>query len=199
MAMLKNPDIQAKAHNELDSILGPGDLPGFSDEPRLPYISAIVREVGRHSPVAPLAIPHLNTQDDIYEGYFLPKGSIIIANTWSILHDEEDYPEPELFDPSRFLDADGKLDPNIKDPATAAFGYGRRICPGRHVALASLWIAVASILACYTIEPELDEDGQPMEPKAEWYSGPTVVNRILPFKCRFVPRSKDVEALLNLT
>lgn len=70
--------------------------------------------------------------------------------------------------------------------------------PGRHVALASLWIAVASILACYTIEPELDENGKPMDSKAEWYSGPTVVNRILPFKCRFVPRSKDVEASLGM-
>lgn len=56
MAMLKNPDVQAKAHNELDKVLGPGELPGFSDEPNLPYIAAIVREVGRHNPVAPLGL-----------------------------------------------------------------------------------------------------------------------------------------------
>jgi len=179
--------------------LGPGDLPSFSDEPTLPYITAIVKEVLRHNPVTPFAFPHLLIQHDIYAGYFLPKGSIIMPNIWSILHNEEDYPEPELFNPSRFLDADGKLNPNVRDPATAAFGFGRRACPGKHVALASLWIAVASILTCYTIEPELDENGKPIKPKGEWYSGPTLFNHPLPFKCRFVPRSKDVEASLGVS
>ena len=54
MAMLMNPEIQTKAHEELDKVLGPGDLPSFSDEPALPYITAIVQEVMRHNPVAPL-------------------------------------------------------------------------------------------------------------------------------------------------
>ncbi|KAJ3907353.1 cytochrome P450-like protein, partial [Lentinula edodes] len=138
------------------------------------------------------------TQDDIYKGYFLPKGSLIMANVWSILHDEEDYPEPDLFNPSRFLDADGKIDPEVKDPTIPAFGFGRRVCPGKHMALASLWIVVASILACYSIEPELDENGNLIKPKARWYSGPTLFNHPLPFKCRFVPRSKDVEVSLAL-
>ncbi|KAE9397208.1 cytochrome P450, partial [Gymnopus androsaceus JB14] len=101
----------------------------------------------------------------------------------SILHTEEDYPEPELFNPSRFLDAEGKLNPNVKDPETAAFGFGRHACPGKHIAVASLWIVVASILACCTIEPELDENGKPSKPKGEWYSGPTLLNHPLPFKC----------------
>lgn len=71
--------------------------------------------------------------------------------------------------------------------------------PGRHVAIDSLWITVASVLACYTIEPEHDENGKPMTPKAEWYSGPSLTSRLLPFQCRFVPRSKDVEASLGLS
>ncbi|KAF9074000.1 cytochrome P450 [Rhodocollybia butyracea] len=199
LALLMHPEVQAKAHAELDKVLGPGDLPTFSDEPSLPYISAIVKEALRENPITPLAFPHQLTQDDIYEGYFLPKDSIIMPNVWSILHNEEEYPEPHLFNPSRFLDADGKLNPDIKDPASAVFGFGRRICPGRHIALASLWIAIASILACYTIEPDLDEDGNPIPPKAEWYSGPTLFNHPLAFKCRFVPRSKDVEASLGIS
>ncbi|KAE9385840.1 cytochrome P450 [Gymnopus androsaceus JB14] len=199
IAMLMNPEVQTKAHRELEKVLGPGDLPSFSDEPTLSYITAIVREVIRYNPVVPLAIPHLLTQDNIYKGYFLPKGSIIMPNVWSILHNEEDYPKPELFNPSRFLDAEWKLNPNVKDPATAAFGFGRRACPGKHIAIASLWITVASILACYTIEPELDENGKPIKPKGEWYSGPTLFNHPLPFKCRFIPRSRDMEASLGVS
>ncbi|KAJ3864662.1 cytochrome P450 [Lentinula novae-zelandiae] len=198
LAMLMNPEIQAKAHLEIEQTLGPGNLPSFGDEASLPYITAIIRETMRHNPVAPLAVPHELTQDDIYKGYFLPKGSLIMANVWSILHDEEDYPEPELFNPSRFLDADGKIDPKVKDPTIPAFGFGRRVCPGKHMALASLWIVVASILACYSIEPELDENGDLIKPEAKWYSGATLFNHPLPFKCRFVPRSKDVEVSLAL-
>ncbi|KAE9389986.1 cytochrome P450 [Gymnopus androsaceus JB14] len=199
IAMLMNPEVQTKAHHELEKVLGPGDLPSFSDEPMLPYITAIVREILRHNPITPFAFPHLLIQDDIYEGYFLPKGSIIMPSIWSILHNVEDYPEPERFNPSRFLDSHGKLNPNIKDPATAAFGFGRRVCPGKQIALASIWIAVASILTCYTIEPELDENGKPIKPKGEWYSGPTLFNHPLPFKCRFIPRSKDVQASLGVS
>ncbi|KAJ4485333.1 cytochrome P450 [Lentinula aciculospora] len=197
--MLMNPEIQIKAHEQLEKVLGPGDLPSFSDEPLLPYITAITQEALRHNPVTPLAFPHELTQDDIYEGYFLPKKSIIMPNVWSILHNEEDYPNAEVFNPSRFLDADGKMNSKVKDPANTAFGFGRRACPGKHIALGSLWIAVASILTCYSIEPELDEHGKPVKPKAEWYPGPTLFNHPLPFKCRFVPRSRDVEASLGVS
>lgn len=53
LAMLMNPEVQTKAHSELKKVLGPGDLPNFDDEPALPFITAIVREVVRHNPVTP--------------------------------------------------------------------------------------------------------------------------------------------------
>ncbi|KAF5390053.1 hypothetical protein D9757_003792 [Collybiopsis confluens] len=198
LAMLMFPGVQAKAHRELDEVLSPGDLPTFSDEPTLPYIAAIIREVIRYQPVTPLAFPHLSTEDDIYRGYFIPKGSVVMPNVWSILHNEEDYPEPDVFNPSRFLDENGRLDPSVKDPISAAFGFGRRACAGKHIALASLWIAAASILTCYVVAPELDGEGEPVTPKGLWYPGPTLFNHPLPFKCRFIPRSKDVEASLEV-
>ncbi|KIK59249.1 hypothetical protein GYMLUDRAFT_245326 [Collybiopsis luxurians FD-317 M1] len=196
--MLMNPSIQSKAQSELDKVLAPGELPSFGDEPLLPYITAIVRETLRLQPPTPFAIPHSLTQDDVYEGYFIPKGTIVMPNVWSICYNEEDYPRPTEFDPSRFLNAGGKLNPDVKDPASAIFGFGRRICPGKHIATASLFIAVASILTCYTIEPELDEHGKPIEPKVQWNPEPTMLNNTLPFKCRFIPRSKEVEASLGL-
>jgi cytochrome P450 len=198
LTLLMNPEIQAKAHRELDMVLGPGNLPSFSDEPLLPYIAAIVREIYRFQPVAPLGVPHLVTEDDIYEGYLIPKGSILMPNFWSIFHNEDDYPNPNQFNPARFLDADGKINPNVRDPTGIVFGFGRRICPGRHIAAASLWIAVASILACYTIEPPLDKQGKPVKPTGQWNPAQSLVNHPLPFKCRFVPRSKNVEMNLGL-
>ncbi|KIK66226.1 hypothetical protein GYMLUDRAFT_157950 [Collybiopsis luxurians FD-317 M1] len=198
LTMLMYPEVQARAQRELDKVLAPGELPTFNDEATLPYIVAIIREIIRYQPVTPMAFPHLSTEDDTYKGYFIPKGSIVMANVWSILHNEEDYPEPHLFNPSRFLDKNGNLDPTVKDPSSAAFGFGIRACAGKHIALASLWIAVSSILTCYTIAPGLDEDGKEIPPKEVWYSGPTLFNRPLPFKCRFIPRSKDVQAALEV-
>jgi cytochrome P450 len=52
----------------------------------------------------------------------------------SILHNAEDYPDPERFNPERYLTQDGQLDPSVRDPRTACFGFGRRICPGQHIA-----------------------------------------------------------------
>ncbi|KAJ4482566.1 cytochrome P450 [Lentinula aciculospora] len=198
LAMLANPAIQVKAHHQLDRILSPGELPTFRDTASLPYITAIVRETLRYSPAAPLAFPHQLIQDDIYAGYFVPKNSIVLANVWSILHNEEDYPKPHSFNPSRFLNAEGKINPEIKDPAIAAFGFGRRVCPGKLIAVDLLWIAIASILACYSIEPELDDEGQPGKPSAISQPGPTMLSHPQPFKCRFIPRSKDLIISLTL-
>ena len=145
VAMALNPDVQAQARTELDAVVGPDRLPDFSDRAALPYVNAILKEVMRWHVSVPLAFPHLSTADDEYGGYFIPRGSMVMMNSWfvvfsclddsddrcvngkyrSILHDPEVYPEPERFMPERFL-KDGKLDPRVQDPMDVAFGLGRR-------------------------------------------------------------------------
>lgn len=88
----------------------------------------------------------------------------------AILHDEVTYPDPHSFKPERFL-KDGKLDPTVKDPATAAFGFGRRICPGRHMAMEAIWIAAASILSSFNISKAVAEDGSMIEPTYDYTVG----------------------------
>ncbi|KAJ3757782.1 cytochrome P450 [Lentinula raphanica] len=195
--MLLYPEVQTKAHHELDMIIGLGNLPRFTHRKTLPYVAAIVQETIRYNPIAPIGFPHELIADDIYEGYLLPQGSAIIANIWSILHNEEDYPQPDIFNPTRFLDDNGNLNSKVKDPADYAFGFGRRVCPGKSFAYASLWLAIAYILSCYSIEPELDEHGKPIKPQLQesTQTGFTLLSQLPPFNCRFVPRFGDLRML----
>ena len=88
-----------------------------------------------------------------------------------MLHDENKYPQPERFYPERYLREDGTLNPAAPDPAEAAFGFGRRICPGRHLARASVWMSVASVLATFDIQKAVDEAGNTIEPRIEYTAG----------------------------
>jgi len=74
--MLLHPDVQSRAVADINAVCG-DDIPNFEHKPSLPYIEAICREVLRWQPVTPLGLPHMTSQDDVYEGYFIPKGSYI--------------------------------------------------------------------------------------------------------------------------
>ncbi|KAI0273084.1 cytochrome P450 [Russula aff. rugulosa BPL654] len=125
LALVLFPHTQKRAQTELDLVVGRDRLPTFDDRPRLPYIEAFCKEVMRWLMVTPMAIPHTSTRDDVYRGFFIPKGSTVIANAWAILHDPELYPDPEEFKPERFLNEDGSVrdDPTL----SLAFGIGKRI------------------------------------------------------------------------
>jgi cytochrome P450 len=77
------PEIQAKAQAEIDTIIGHDRLPTVSDREHLPYVQALLLEVYRYGIVLPQALPHtLTSGDDRYDGYFIPKGSIVIPHVW---------------------------------------------------------------------------------------------------------------------
>lgn len=92
-----------------------------------------------------------NNQDTWYEGYFLPKRAILVANVWAINRDPDVFgPDAHIFNPDRFLDPVTKalLPPvaDTKKEGHVSFGFGRRICPGRYVANDILMINSALIL-----------------------------------------------------
>jgi len=187
--MTKYPEIQRRAQAEIDAVVGDHRLPDFEDESRLPYTSALVKEVGRWRNVTPLATPHSLTSDDIYNGFFLPKDSIVIGNVHAIMHDESMFPDPDAFSPDRYLD------PASNKSLDIIFGFGGRLCPGRYLARSTIWMTIVSILSAFTISRALDEDGREIEVSdEECTSG--VVSSPLPFKCKIVPRSKAAETLL---
>jgi cytochrome P450 len=194
LAMALYPEVQKKAQAEIDAVVGPDRLPGFQDRPSLPYINAIVKEVLRWHVILPLAIPHAATNDDEYNGYYIPKGTILIGNAWSILKDPVVFRNPDEFRPERYL-KDGKLDPDVRDPDCAAFGYGRRICPGRHLSDNSLYSVVSCLLAVYDIKPAVDDHGDTVKLKPEFTSG--LLSHPVPFKCSIKPRTTAAEALIR--
>ncbi|KDR72697.1 hypothetical protein GALMADRAFT_101857 [Galerina marginata CBS 339.88] len=196
LAMLCFPDAQFKAQEEIDRVVGRGRLPEFSDQSHLPYLAALLKEVYRWRPAGPVAVPHFLENDDEYSGYHIPGQSIVMANVWAMLHDENTYPEPSCFKPDRFL-KNGLLNAAIRDPATVSFGFGRRICPGAHIAESTIWIMAASILSTLQITPALDDHGIQIEPTIEYRPGVTC--EPVPFKCTIQPRHDAVESLIRAT
>jgi cytochrome P450 len=73
--MITHPEVQKRAQEEIDCVVGTTRLPDLSDRHQLPYIDAIYRELLRYNPPAFLGLPHTLTVDDVYEGFFLPKGA----------------------------------------------------------------------------------------------------------------------------
>ncbi|KAI0753307.1 CyP450 monooxygenase [Daedaleopsis nitida] len=164
------PCVQEKARRELDAVVGSSRMPTFEDRDQLPYITAIAKECMRWQSVTPLGVPHLTLEDDEYNGYFIPAGSSILPNQWAMSRDERVYPDPETFNPDRFM-KNGKLNTEVQDPETFFFGFGRRICAGRHFAQTSMYIMIASVLHTLIIDRAKDEHGQPIIPEVKMTDG----------------------------
>ncbi|KAJ6575198.1 cytochrome P450 [Mycena capillaripes] len=197
LVMSLYPDIQKRGQKEIDAVIGYGHrLPLFTDRPQLPFIDYICYELLRWNPVTPLCVAHYITEDDEYNGYRLPKGTTVLPNVWAILHDPEMYPEPLAFNPERFSPQNRINGLNqIPDPA---FGFGRRLCPGKFLAFDTLWIVVATMLAAYDITKEVDETGQVKEPAEELFTGHSL-SHPMPFSCTIAPRSKATRQLIVQT
>ncbi|OHE90778.1 cytochrome P450 [Colletotrichum orchidophilum] len=90
LAMMVHPEIQKKAQEEIDRVVGSARLPNIQDREKLPYIEALVKEIMRWHPIGPMGLPHSSTEDDVFEGYFIPKGSMVLPNicTGVISHPE---------------------------------------------------------------------------------------------------------------
>ncbi|TFY79510.1 hypothetical protein EWM64_g4501 [Hericium alpestre] len=192
LAMTLYPDVQHKAQAELDAVVGNDRLPTFRDRERLPYLDALVKEVLRWNPVEPQGIAHSVTEDDIQDGYFIPKGAVIVPNIWRFSRDEERYKNATEFIPERFIAGDSKeAEP---DPLGFVFGFGRRICPGVQMANAQLFMACAMSLSVFDVL-KVVQDGKTVEPLHEFIDG--IIRHPKTYECRIVPRSEKAKSLIN--
>jgi cytochrome P450 len=209
LAIITHPKVLSAAHAELDAVVGTDRFPTFSDESSLPYIRAVCKEALRWRPVAVLGgTPHASTEADTYQGYYLPAGTNILGNSWAINLNEKYYPNPDHFNPLRFLDVDPhSLDYLPKEYLSStpsenhglahpsrlghsSFGWGRRICPGADLAQNNLFIGVAHLLWCFDI---LAAKGVTYD-TYDYTEGFNI--RPKPFRCEFKVRSEKHEQVL---
>ncbi|KAE8318233.1 cytochrome P450 [Aspergillus transmontanensis] len=191
-AMVLNPDVQKRAQEEIDRVVGTSRLPDMSDRGNLPYINAVVKEVLRWHPVTPLGVTHAASEDDTYNGYFIPKGSILVSNIWAIAHDPDLYHDAIAFKPERFLGVNGRT-PEY-DPHLLSFGFGRRICPGQHLAAANLYLAIARSLAVFNIT-HVVRNGKEVPVTPEFTTG--IISHPAPFELSIRVRSPEHERLIR--
>ena len=166
-AIITHPEVQRRAHAELDSVVGRSRTPIFSDAPNLPYIQAIVKEVLRWRPALALSLPHSTMEDDWYDGMFIPKGTLCLTNLWQCHHDPYYYGDDAAsFRPERFLDAQGEIIPGpseTREEGHGTYGFGKRSCVGKYVANESLFIFIATALWAMTLERASDKDGNEVQ------------------------------------
>ncbi|KAI6045800.1 cytochrome P450 [Pisolithus marmoratus] len=155
---------------KLDSVLDQSRLPDFDDRPSLPFIDCVILEALRWNIITPLGFPHMVIEEDEYLGYRIPKGSTVVGNTWAILRDPITFPDPENFDPCRFLSTSEGSATAREVIESTVYGWGRRTCPGRHVGYSALFIMISSILTCFDIEKALDDAGNEVVPSLKYTS-----------------------------
>ncbi|KAH9162720.1 cytochrome P450 [Lactarius sanguifluus] len=192
LSMTVFPEVQRKCQAELDEVVGNDRLPTFDDRDSLPYLFATLKESVRWGSTTPLGAPHCIEQDDVQDGFFIPKGSTVIANIWHFMHDPEVYKDPMVFNPDRLIAQPGK--PAEPDPFDVAFGYGRRACPGAQLAQSIMFIFASTVLSVFDVN-KVTINGVVQEPKCEFTSG--VLVRPKPFLCDIKPRSAKAEALIR--
>ncbi|CCM01205.1 uncharacterized protein FIBRA_03253 [Fibroporia radiculosa] len=192
LAMICYPEVQKKAQLEIETVIGTDRLPNLADRDSLPFLNALCTELHRWNPAVPLGVTHRLMQDDIYEGYHFPEGTLFTVNAWKILHDPSKYKDPLEFNPDRFVASEGR-EPE-SDPRNVMFGFGRRICAGIQLVDATLFTICARTLAIYNLSKPI-ENGKVIEPIIDYQTG--TISHPRPFKCAIMPRSTKAEALLR--
>jgi len=188
-------DFVARARAVLDAAVGRTRMPSFEDRAALAYVEAVVLEMLRWRPIAPSGVPHRADADDEYRGWRIPEGAVVIANAWGIGRDASVFGDRvDDFVPERWLRVDGETTTVRRDLPHPFFGYGKRMCTGRYLALDGLWILVARLLWAFDFAPAGEEGSMP-DPLDLRPHGFTITPG--PFKLRLEPRGAWVEDVVR--
>ncbi|XP_018400444.1 PREDICTED: probable cytochrome P450 303a1 [Cyphomyrmex costatus] len=143
--LILNPQIQRKAHEEIDRVTGRKRFPTLDDKPKMPYVEAIVLESMRVFVGRTLSVPHRALKDTSIVGHKIPKDTMLVVNFNRILMDES-WDDPEDFRPERFLDNNGNI---ITPEKYFPFGIGRHRCMGETLARSNIFIITATLLQTF--------------------------------------------------
>lgn len=145
--------VQARVHEELDRVVGLDRAVTESDSASLVYLHAVIKEVLRLHPPGPLlSWARLATSDVHVDGFLIPAGTTAMVNMWAITHDADVWAEPMEFQPDRFIGSTG-FSIMGSDLRLAPFGAGRRSCPGKSLAMATVAFWLATLLHEFELLP----------------------------------------------
>ncbi|CAG2111371.1 unnamed protein product [Medioppia subpectinata] len=143
LLMANNTEMQIQMRDEIESVIG-DRVATNEHRNECHFVNAFIAETLRYRGVAPIGIPHVAMCDMQLDKYHIKEGTFVMGNLLSINRDPNLWPNPEVFDPKRFLTSDGKFVSNI--PGFTPFGIGRRICVGEKLALADLFFITVRLL-----------------------------------------------------
>ncbi|EGG15618.1 cytochrome P450 family protein [Cavenderia fasciculata] len=152
--MANNPTIQQKVFNELESVIGQGNkVVGIDHQMQTPYLNAVIKEVLRIKPIAPMGLPRIAKESIQIDDLFIPKGTQLIQNIYSLHHDESYWGNPSTFMPERFLDQN-------HTEYYIPFSLGARNCVGKDLANTSIFSACANLISNFKFS---SSNGQPID------------------------------------
>ncbi|XP_048220431.1 cytochrome P450 2E1-like isoform X2 [Perognathus longimembris pacificus] len=163
LILMKYPEIEEKLHEEIDRVIGPSRIPAVKDRLEMPYMDAVVHEIQRFINLVPSSLPHETTQDTMFQGYRIPKGTVVIPALDSLLYDNQEFPDPDKFKPEHFLNENGKF--KYSD-YFKPFSAGKRVCVGEGLARMELFLLLSAILQHFNLKSLVDPKDIDLSPIA---------------------------------
>ncbi|XP_038594164.1 cytochrome P450 2K1-like [Micropterus salmoides] len=160
-----------QVQEELGRVVGSRQV-RVDDRKNLPYTDAVIHETQRLANIVPVALPHKTSCDVTFQGYFIKKGTTVFPLLTSVLYDESEWESPHTFNPSHFLDKEGKF---VRRNAFMPFSAGHRVCLGESLAKMELFLLFTSLLQRFrfTPPPGVTEDKLDLTPAVGFTLNPS--------------------------
>ncbi|XP_015781256.1 cytochrome P450 2C15-like [Tetranychus urticae] len=150
--LVKYPEYQEKIRSEIADVIGFERKPDYADRARMPFTMAFIHEVQRIESIIANNLLRRASEDTKIGNHFIPKDTLVMFNFWSVNHDPNLWPNPDKFDPTRYLTEDGTK--AVKPPYLIPFSAGKRNCPGEGLANVELFLYLVCMVQRYRIKVE---------------------------------------------